>query len=166
MQPEAAPGLPSPDAARHQLGTYLRTQRVKRRIDIARAAAHIGITPSTLSRIETAYSPLRTSYLYLLLDLYGITDDSERQRLAGLARQGQCQPYWSVHDDLIPEGTAHYLALEASATLIRTYAPQLIPDQLMTLGYAIVASRATRPDFRRRREDKIAALARARCDQI
>jgi Domain of unknown function (DUF5753) len=50
--------------------------------------------------------------------------------------------------------------------VIRTYAPQLIPDQFMTAGYAVVASRATRPDFGRRREDKVAALARARCDQI
>jgi transcriptional regulator with XRE-family HTH domain len=166
MQPEASPELPAPAAARHELGTYLRAQRVRRRINIARAAAHVGIAPGTLSRIETAYAPVRTAYLYLLLDLYRITDDTRRRELADLARQGQCQPYWAEHDDLIPEGTAHYLALEASTAVIRTYAPQLIPDQLMTAGYAVVAARATRPDLGRRREDKVAALARARCDQI
>src|ERR1700683_3905506 len=166
MQPEASPELPAPAAARHELGTYLRAQRVRRRINIARAAAHVGIAPGTLSRIETAYAPIRTAYLYLLLDLYRITDDTRRRELADLARQGQCQPYWAEHDDLIPEGTAHYLALEASAAVIRTYAPQLIPYQLMTAGYAVVAARATRPDLGRRREDKVAALARARCDQI
>ena len=166
MQPEPAPGLPAPAAARLQIGTYLRDQRVKRSLDMARAAAHAGIAPSTLSRIETGYAAIRTAYLYVLLDLYGITNDTRRRHLADLARQGQCQSYWNLHDDLIPEGTAQYLALEASATLIRIYAPLLIPDQLMTPAYAAVAARATRPDLRRPRDAGFARLAQSRHGQL
>ncbi len=166
MGPEAAPGQPGPAAARYRLGTWLRSQRQKQALDIARAAAHIGIVPSTLSRIETGYAPLRTSYLYLLLDLYGVTGDAERQELAGLARLGQCQPYRAQHDDLIPKGTANYLDLEASATQIRTYAPQIIPEQLMTPAYASAASRVTRLDLRRPRYIAFAELAQARHDQL
>ena len=166
MGPEATPGHPGPAAARHRLGTYLRAQRQKNLLGIERVAAHVGIVPSTLSRIETGYAPLRTSYLYLLLDLYGVTGDAERSELAELARQGQCQPYRAQHDDLIPEGTANYLDLEASATLIRTYAPQIIPEQVMTPAYASAASRVMRLDLRRPRYVAFAELAQARQEQL
>ncbi len=162
----ACPPLPAPAAARYQLGSYLRTLRRKRSLDIARAAGHVGIAPSTLSRIETGQAPTRTSYLYMLLDLYGIADPDQRRQLAELAHHAQSQPYWTEHDDIIPEGTAHYLALEAAAVTLRTYAPTLIPDQLVTAAYAQAASPASRPDLKPRHSASVAALALARQDQL
>src|ERR1700683_4079049 len=103
--------LPSPAAARHQLGTYLREQRHRQSLHIADVAVHVGLSLSSLSRIETGQAPTRTSYLTVILDLYGIADPDQRRHLADLARQGQRKHWWTGHEDLIPVGTAHYLAL-------------------------------------------------------
>ncbi len=162
----ACPELPSPAAARYQLGSHLRTLRRKASLDIARAAGHVGIVPSTLSRIETGQAPTRLSYLHMLLDLYDITDPDQRRQLAELARHTHEQPYWTQHDEILPEGTAQYLALEAAATTLRTYAPACIPDQLHTAWYAQAASAATRPDLHPRHAATVAALTLARQDQL
>lgn len=60
------------------------------------AAAHLGVKPSTISRIETGKAPVRLIYLAALLDLYGITDPAQRAALAGMARDGQRQHWWAV----------------------------------------------------------------------
>ncbi len=88
----ACPPLPAPAAARYQLGSYLRTLRRKASLDITGAARHIGVAPSTLSRIETGQAPTRTSYLHMLLDLYAITDPDQRRQLAELACHAQEPP--------------------------------------------------------------------------
>jgi|HubBroStandDraft_1064217.scaffolds.fasta_scaffold01912_7 transcriptional regulator with XRE-family HTH domain len=161
-QAPARPGLPLPPAARHQLGYDLRTFREQRSLTIASAAACIDIAAPTLSRIETGQAPIRTSYLYPLLDLYGITDPGQREHFADLAREGQRQPYWTEYDGLIPPGTARCLALETAATLVRTYAPQHIPDHVATPAYTTATAALAHPDLRRPREEDLAAITLAR----
>ena len=154
--------LPSPAAARHQLGSYLREQRHQQSLHLTHVAPQVGISASSLSRIETGRAPMRTSYLTVMLDLYGIDDQEQRRHLADLARQGQRKHWWAIHETLIPAGTAHYLALENAAASIRVYAPQVIPDLLATLEYAEAAMRATRADLSAAQAAQLASLTHAR----
>src|SRR5580693_8015183 len=81
--------LAGPTIRRRRLGTDLRRLREARSLKLEEVAVHLGVAPSTLSRIETGKAPTRTSYLAVMLDLYGVTDASQRALLADLAREGQ-----------------------------------------------------------------------------
>lgn len=141
--PAAVPA-PTP-ASRHFLGAHLRQLRAAKSLRLEDVAAHLGVRPSTLSRIETGQAPVKISYLAVVLDLYGIDDPDERTRLAGLAKDGQPKNWWARYDDVLPAGTSRYLSLEAAAGELRAYNAQAIPDLLQTPAYATAAARATRP---------------------
>jgi hypothetical protein len=105
------------------------------------------VATSTLSRIETGKAPTRTSYLTLLLDLYGIDDPDQRQTFANLAREGQRKGWWADYEDLLAPPVRSYLGLEAEAAVLRTFALQVVPDLLQTEQYASAVYRASRPDL-------------------
>jgi transcriptional regulator with XRE-family HTH domain len=136
---------PGPAIRRYKLGTYLRQLRMDRSLRLEDVAADLGVAPSTLSRIETGSAPTRTSYLKLMLDLYGVEDPDRRQRLAALAREGQRKNWWDEYDDLLPPGVDRYLRLEATAAQAQAHSPQAVPELLQTAEYAAAAIRASRP---------------------
>jgi transcriptional regulator with XRE-family HTH domain len=163
MLPAAArPRTAPPAAPRHELGADLRRLREARSLRLEDVAAHIKVVPSTLSRIETGQAPVKTSYLTVMLDLYGIDDPDERNRLAGLAKDGQPKNWWASYDDVLPAGTSRYLSLEAAAAEVRGYSAQTIPDLLQTRAYAAAAARATRPGLS---QGQAALLAAAQARQ-
>ena len=124
--------VPPAPLIRRQLGTGLRELRHARCLRLADVAAQLDVTPSTLSRIETGQAPARTSYVTVMLDLYGVHDPYQRAVLTDLAREGQRKQWWADCEDLLTAGTSHYLALESAATQIRTYSGNAIPDLLQT----------------------------------
>ncbi len=136
-----------PTILRHRLGTELRRLRETRALRLEDVAAWLGVAPSTMSRIETGKAPARTSYIYLMLDFYGVEDADQRRHLVDLAREGQRKGWWADHDDLLPRGTGEYLGLESAATEIRTLAIRTIPSLLQTADYAAAVIQATSPDL-------------------
>lgn len=138
--------VPQPaTASRYLLGAQLRRLRTDRSLRLEDVAARLEVAPSTLSRIETGQAPLRTSYLGVMLDMYGITDPAERARLADQARQGQRKNWWDEYEDVLPASAGHYLGLESAATAVRSYHAQAIPGLLQTPGYAAAVTQAARP---------------------
>jgi transcriptional regulator with XRE-family HTH domain len=61
---------------RRRLGRQLRQFRQDKGLRLEDAANRLGVAASTLSRIETGRAPTRTSYLLLLMDMYGIAISS------------------------------------------------------------------------------------------
>lgn len=57
-----------PVIARHEVGIQLRKLREARSLRLDQVAAHLGIAPSSVSRIETGQAPTKASYLKLMLD--------------------------------------------------------------------------------------------------
>jgi transcriptional regulator with XRE-family HTH domain len=138
-------GPDGPTARRRTLGTALRQLREDRSLLLEDVARCLGVAPSTLSRIETGKAPTRTSYLTLLLGLYGVDDPAYRAELADLARDGQRKGWWDDYTDIIPTAARTYYGLESAATVIRCYAPHAIPELLQIRDYALAVIRATRP---------------------
>jgi transcriptional regulator with XRE-family HTH domain len=134
-----------PSILRRRLGRELRALRETRSLRLEDVAAYLGVAPSTLSRIETGRAPTRTSYLSLMLDLYGVDDNDERRRLTDIAREGQRKGWWSDHDDLLPAGAGQYIGLESAAALVRSWSLLTVPALLQTRDYAETVIRATRP---------------------
>ncbi len=139
--------LVGPTIRRRRLGTDLRRLREARSLRLEDVATRLGVAPSTLSRIETGKAPTRTSYLAILLDLYGVDDETKRRQLTDLAREGQRKGWWAEYDELLPAGAGTYLGLEAEASLVRSFSVALLPGLLQTEGYAAGALRASRPNL-------------------
>jgi transcriptional regulator with XRE-family HTH domain len=133
--------------ARHRLGIELRRLREAHSLRLADVAEKLGVVPSSLSRIETGKSPARSSYVTVLLDIYGVDDSQRRTFLVDLARKGQHKNWWARHSDLLEDGADEYLSLEAAAVQIQTFAVLTIPDLLQTSDYAEAVARATRPEL-------------------
>ncbi len=99
-------------------------------------AEQIGLAPSTLSRIETGKAPTRPAYLNSMLALYGVDDPAQRQALLDLARDGHRKGWWALWDGVLPTGFSIYVGLEAEATSLRVYEPQVVHGLLQTPDYA------------------------------
>jgi transcriptional regulator with XRE-family HTH domain len=121
--------------ARHQLGAELRRLREAMPMRLSDAADRVEVAASTLSRIETGKMLVRASYLTVLLDLYGITDDERRQALAALAREGRGPAWWTPYRDVLPPGMSTYLGLELAAARISIYATRTVPQLAQITGY-------------------------------
>jgi transcriptional regulator with XRE-family HTH domain len=141
----AGNGLVGPVIRRHRLGAELRRLREAASLRLEDAAAELGVAPSTLSRIETGQAPARTSYVRILLALYGVTDPAVLSDLTDLAREGQRKGWWTEHQDLLPPGAGTHLGLEAAAAASRTFATQVLPGLVQTSEYAAARWKAARP---------------------
>jgi transcriptional regulator with XRE-family HTH domain len=130
---------------RHRLGARLRSLREARSMRLEDVAVHVGVRPSTLSRIETGEAPVRASYLKVILDLYGVSDPDERAELAGLARGSIHQDWLARYHSILPSGAGTYLGLEEAASEVMAFSALTVPGLLQSPDYAAAAIRAARP---------------------
>jgi len=151
-----------PTFRRRRLGAVLRKLREGSSFKLEEVAIHLGVAPSTLSRIETGKAPTRSSYLAVMLELYGVDDPVERQLLADLAREGQRKGWWAHYDDVLPAGSGTYLGLEAEASALATFQAQVLPGLLQTADYARATIRAARPDLTAEQAERLVAVQRRR----
>jgi transcriptional regulator with XRE-family HTH domain len=138
-----------PVMRRRRLGADLRQLRVANALRLEEVADHLGVAPSTLSRIETGKAPTRTSYLMFMLDLYGVDDPARRRMFMDMAREGQRKGWWIAYDDVLPAGAGSYLGLEAEASALMIFQALAVPGLVRTAEYAralIVARRPWLPD--------------------
>lgn len=150
-----------------RLGSELRRLRQEAEQTLEEVAGHLQISSSRLSRIETGRSVARARDIRALLDLYGITDERQRDLLLRINREAQQQGWWTDYEEVLPAGFETYVDLEAEATSIRDYQVHLIPGLLQTEDYARAIIRATRGgsadeieqlvDLRMRRQELLGA---------
>ena len=144
---EVASETRHPMLLRQRLGGELRRLREDRLLRLEDVAGHVGVAPSTLSRIESGKATERTSYVAVMLDLFGVDDLQVRAKLADLAREGQRKGWWVEYADVLSADECTYLGLEAAGSLVRSFSVQVVPDLVQTEEYAASVCRAMRPDF-------------------
>jgi transcriptional regulator with XRE-family HTH domain len=152
----------APTVRRRRLGAGLRRLREQSSLKLEEVAGQLGVAPSTLSRIETGKAPTRTSYLALMLDMYGVTDPDHRRLLMDLAREGQRRGWWVGFDDLLAVGAGDYLGLEAEAAALRAFCLQVVPGLLRTPDYGAAVYAARRPDLRPEQVERLVAVQQHR----
>ncbi len=158
--------LAGPTIRRRRLGIDLRRLREQSSLRLEEVAQHLGVAPSTLSRIETGKAPTRTSYLALMLDLYGVDDPEQRRLFMDSAREGQRKGWWAGSDELLPTGTGSYLGLEAEASAVRAFQTQVVPDLVRTQAYARAVVTASRPELAPEQVDRVVAVQLRRQDVL
>jgi transcriptional regulator with XRE-family HTH domain len=140
-----------------RLARTLRIHREQAGFTLDEVASQLDLSPSTLSRIETAQVRVRTSDLRQLLDIYKVPG-AQRDRLLELARE-RPKLWWNQYKD---PGVA-LASVEWGAAVILQYSLQLVPGLLQTEAYAravleAIPSDATvdvqrRVEFRMKRQE-------------
>ena len=124
-----------PTALRIILGAHLRRMREAAGISRSDAGWEIRSSESKVSRIELGRVGFKERDVGDLLNLYGLDDGEERERLLALARDANNPGWWHRYGDVLPSWFHSYLGLEAAAQQIRTYELQFVPGLLQTEDY-------------------------------
>jgi len=122
----------------------LRHLREEAGLTIEDVAEKLEISPSTVSRMETAQVGVRPRDLRFLLDMYEVSE-AEREQLLQIARERRQQQWWQEYADLPNIAVA---GLEEDSSTIWQYSTQLVPGLLQTEAYARAVLRAIRLDAR------------------
>ncbi len=131
----------SPIVRRRELGALLRTMRSEAGLTVEQAAESLLCSPSKVSRLETGQRGASPRDIRDLCELYGITDQTRRDHLNELARQGRGQAWWQPFD--LPYAT--YVGLEAEAVALSDFEPGVFPGLLQTPEYARAVHERTVP---------------------
>jgi len=100
------------------------------------AGWEIRSSESKISRMELGRVGFKERDVADLLNLYGLDDAEERERLLALAKDANNPGWWHRYGDVLPSWFQSYLGLEAAAERIRTYETQFVPGLLQTVDYA------------------------------
>jgi transcriptional regulator with XRE-family HTH domain len=123
------------DAARtvpqRRLARVLRRLREDANLTIEQVAEKLDLSPSTVSRMETAQVGVRPNDLRPLLDIYGV-GGVQRDELLKLARERRQQAWWNRYKDLQSVALA---SLERGTSSILQWSALLVPGLLQTEAY-------------------------------
>jgi transcriptional regulator with XRE-family HTH domain len=95
---------------------------------------------SKLIRVEGGHSSITKVDLDALISLYGVTKESERERLQALNRGARERGWWDSYRDVTSGTYLSYVGLEAGAASIRQFQIGFIPGLLQTPEYARVVT--------------------------
>ncbi|WP_435112942.1 helix-turn-helix domain-containing protein [Nocardiopsis synnemataformans] len=127
--------MASPTVGRRRLGIELRKLREQNKLTMERVAEDSGLSEPTISRVENGKRVLKQVELRGLLDLYGVSDPVQQQRLRDMAKVAAEDAWWDQYDDVLPSGLGSYVGLEAEAIALRSYSDRLIHGLLQTADY-------------------------------
>src|SRR5450756_1119954 len=99
------------------------------------AAAFLDCPSGRISRIEQGLAAIRVGETKALLDFYRVAGD-RRDGLIAKVRRARDRCWWLPYGDQIDDSFETQLILEADASALRTYQPNLVPGLLQTERYA------------------------------
>ncbi|MFI9808431.1 helix-turn-helix domain-containing protein [Streptomyces sp. NPDC052301] len=127
----------APSVLRMILGRQLEELRTRAGLSYAEAGAAIGVSHSTIRRMEAAkVARLRLADAEKLLQVYGVTDQEEIDAFVQSVREANKRGWWHPYRDVMPDWFAAYLSLEQAASQIRAYENQFVHGLLQTEDYA------------------------------
>jgi len=159
-------GSEGPTVRLRRLGMELRALREAAGLNSQQAADDLSCSQSKISRVENGKSPVSIRDVRDLLDLYGVSDEQQRERLLGLARESRQRGWWAEFGAWLPSGFDTYAGMEAAAASVRAYQAQLVHGLLQTEDYARAVLRALRVEDTRESVEKLVEFRMARQAQL
>ncbi|MEU3794922.1 helix-turn-helix domain-containing protein [Streptomyces fructofermentans] len=127
----------APTVLRMILGRQLEELRTRAGMTFEQAGAAIGVSHSTIRRMEAAkVARLRLADAEKLLQVYGVRDQQEIDTFLKSVREANRRGWWHTYRDVLPDWFAAYLSLEQAALQIRAYEAQFVHGLLQTEAYA------------------------------
>jgi transcriptional regulator with XRE-family HTH domain len=130
------PANQSPTVRRRRLGMELRKLRESVNMRIEDVALQLECSMSRVSRIETGRSVARLRDVRDMLEIYGVVDEEQRDRLLAIAKEAQEKGWWTTYEGALPAGLDTYVGFEESAASLRIYQNSVVTGLLQTEEYA------------------------------
>ncbi|MET7854786.1 helix-turn-helix transcriptional regulator [Streptomyces avermitilis] len=157
----------APTVLRMILGRQLEELRTRAGRTYEEAAATIGVSHSTIRRMESAkVARLRLADVEKLLQIYGVTDQQEIDTFLKSVREANKRGWWHTYRDVLPDWFAAYLSLEQAALQIRAYEAQFVHGLLQTEEYARALLSAGNPHAPAEATERRVALRMRRQDLL
>ncbi|MEY9838591.1 helix-turn-helix domain-containing protein [Streptacidiphilus sp. EB103A] len=118
-----------------RLGADLRQLRRKANLTAEAVASELGFSQAKVSRIESGEVRVARTDLKAMLAMYGVTDPAEVENFVQAAKDARTQGWWLAYEDALPREYRDFIALEASATSIRTFQGMILPGLAQTPDY-------------------------------
>lgn len=131
-----------PAGSRRRLGAELKRLRASSGLNLDEVAARMRCSASKISRLETAKGSPKQVDVQKLMEIYGVTSDTESELLLRLVRDGRGHGWWEPYVDgvtperFVLEDSARYTGLETDAVAIRTFDVIALHGLLQTADYA------------------------------
>jgi transcriptional regulator with XRE-family HTH domain len=128
---------PQPLVQRRRVRGELRTARQAAGLTQEQVAAAMDWSLSKVIRIENGAVGISTNDLKALLRHYGINDPRRESELVALAKDAREQSWWRQYKDVVGPRFLPVIEYEESASVIRTFEPQLVPGLLQIPEYTL-----------------------------
>lgn len=117
--------------------------RLRKESDLTQqqVAGDLEWSPSKLIRVEGGHSSITKVDLDALLNRYGVTSESTRERLQALNRGARERGWWDTYREVLYPTYLSYVGFEAGAAYIRQFQIGFIPGLLQTAEYAQVVAK-------------------------
>jgi transcriptional regulator with XRE-family HTH domain len=110
--------------------------RKERGVTQEQVAGNLEWSASKLIRVEGGHSSITKVDLDALLSQYGVTSESQRERLQALNRGAKVTGWWEAYRNDAPAPYLNYVGYEAGAAFIRQFPGTVVPGLLQTPQYA------------------------------
>jgi transcriptional regulator with XRE-family HTH domain len=127
------------------MGNELKRIREDAGLSLDAAGIRLGRSASSLSKIENGRVALPRRDLIYILDCYGVTDESVREMLYVLARDGRKKGWWRLYGDALSPPGMDLMSLEDDAAVISTFQAIVIPGLLQIEDYARTLTESAMP---------------------
>jgi transcriptional regulator with XRE-family HTH domain len=131
---------------RRQLGRELRKLREAAGVTVQAIAEALEWSGPRIWRIEHGKVAVRAVDVRVMCEVYR-ADQETTEALMALARQTKSKGWWHAYGDSIPDYFELYVGLEAAATRLRTYDPELVNGLFQTHDYAAEVFRVANPGW-------------------
>jgi transcriptional regulator with XRE-family HTH domain len=134
---------PGPTLRAQWLGKRLRELRERNDMTLKQAGEYLQRNLSMVSRFETGEYPIRRGDVLALLDLYDVSDESERDALTRLSEDIWRRDGWERFAGPVDQELIDFPWLESRAERICSYDAMVVPGLLQTPDYAACLIRNT-----------------------
>lgn len=126
----------SPTVRRRQLIAELKRLRDAADLTQEDVANRLDWHHTKVFRIETGRTGPHPNDVRAMLDIYGVTDQAQREAIIQLAKDARQRGWWYSYRDVLPGQYEFFVGLEQEAASIRTFELAVIPGLLQTEDYA------------------------------
>jgi len=158
--------MPSPQGPllpRRRLGAELRRLRGDRTLD--EVAAETLISTSKLSRLENGQGVPQPRDIRDLINFYG-AERGVADRIRRYMNDGRRQAWWKEYSSVISDSADTFLDYESGASVIRIYAPMVLPGLLQTASYARKLLTTLYPQYRPEEVDNLVEVRLRRQETV
>ncbi|GAB3286432.1 helix-turn-helix domain-containing protein [Parasphingorhabdus pacifica] len=152
----------SPTGRKRQLGAALRRLRRACELTGDEVAAQLEWSSAKVSNVETARVSSHPNDIKLLLDLYAVHDEDQRERLLQLCRESRERGWWQEFGSAVEPWASRYIGLEDAASSIRYFGIDLVYGPMQTEEYARAVVEAGAMSAGRAHVERVVRLRLAR----